>query len=57
MTDRVYEYCAHFSVAGSGCRRFEGIALIEGAGHWVQQEQPEAVCAHLLAFLELHRAA
>ena len=28
-----------------------GCHLIEGAGHWVQQEQPEAVCALLLAFL------
>ena len=27
-----------------------GTWLIEGAGHWVQQEQPEAVAARLLAF-------
>lgn len=26
--------------------------LIEGAGHWVQQEQPEATIRHLLAFLD-----
>ncbi len=39
-------------MAGSACRRFEGVNLIEGAGHWVQQEQPEAVVRHLLAFLE-----
>ena len=25
--------------------------LVEGAGHWVQQEQPQAVTAALLAFL------
>jgi len=25
--------------------------LVEGAGHWVQQEQPAAVVAHLLDFL------
>jgi pimeloyl-ACP methyl ester carboxylesterase len=24
---------------------------VEGAGHWVQQEQPQAVTAALLAFL------
>ena len=28
-----------------------GVHLIEGAGHWVQQEQPEAVVRHLLDFL------
>lgn len=33
------------------CTRFEGLHLIEGAGHWVQQEQPMAVNAILLAFL------
>ena len=33
------------------CTRFEGLHLIEGAGHWVQQEQPEAVNALLLEFL------
>ncbi len=29
-----------------------GTRLIEGAGHWVQQEQPEAVVEALLRFLE-----
>jgi pimeloyl-ACP methyl ester carboxylesterase len=33
------------------CTRFRGCHLIEGAGHWVQQEQPEQVTALLLAFL------
>ena len=30
--------------------QFHGVHLIEGAGHWVQQEQPEATAARLLAF-------
>ncbi|WP_339950009.1 alpha/beta hydrolase [uncultured Albimonas sp.] len=30
--------------------RLAGVHLIEGAGHWVQQEQPEATVARLLAF-------
>ena len=30
--------------------RWTGTWLIEGAGHWVQQEQPEAVSARLRAF-------
>jgi len=33
------------------CTRFRGIELVEGAGHWVQQEQPERVAALLLEFL------
>jgi pimeloyl-ACP methyl ester carboxylesterase len=35
----------------SACSRFEGAHLLDGAGHWVQQEQPEAVNAVLLGFL------
>ncbi len=31
--------------------QFRGTHLIEGAGHWVQQEQPDAVVERLLAFL------
>jgi pimeloyl-ACP methyl ester carboxylesterase len=33
------------------CSRFAGAHRIPGAGHWVQQEQPEAVIDELLAFL------
>ena len=33
------------------CPDWRGTHLIEGAGHWVQQEQPEAVVEQLLAFL------
>lgn len=39
------------AMAKHACTRFAGCHLIEGAGHWVQQEQPEAVVARLLAFL------
>jgi pimeloyl-ACP methyl ester carboxylesterase len=34
------------------CTRFRGVHLIEGAGHWVQQEQPGEVSRRLLAFLK-----
>lgn len=37
------------------CTSFEGTHLIEGAGHWVQQEQPEAVAERLVEFLGRHR--
>ena len=35
----------------TACTRLLGCVLIAGAGHWVQQEQPEAVTARLLGFL------
>jgi pimeloyl-ACP methyl ester carboxylesterase len=33
------------------CTHMSGVHLVEGAGHWVQQEQPERVTELLLAFL------
>jgi pimeloyl-ACP methyl ester carboxylesterase len=33
------------------CADFRGARLIDGAGHWVQQEQPQAVLKALLGFL------
>lgn len=35
----------------TACARFAGCHLIEGAGHWVQQEQPRAVADLLLNFV------
>src|SRR5215471_11817493 len=35
----------------SACTRMVGFHLIDGAGHWVQQEQPEQVSTRLIAFL------
>ena len=35
----------------SACTKMVGCHLVEGAGHWVQQEQPQAVVDLLLAFL------
>jgi pimeloyl-ACP methyl ester carboxylesterase len=36
------------------CTRMEAVHLLEGAGHWVQQEQSDAVNALLLDFLARH---
>ena len=33
------------------CTRMIGCHLVDGAGHWVQQEQPAEVSRLLLAFL------
>ena len=38
------------------CSRLHGVQRLPGAGHWVQQEQPEAVTQRLLAFLGETRA-
>jgi pimeloyl-ACP methyl ester carboxylesterase len=35
----------------SACTRMQGVHLIEGAGHWVQQEQPAEVSRLILQFL------
>jgi pimeloyl-ACP methyl ester carboxylesterase len=38
-------------MAGAACTRWRGTHLVAGAGHWVQQEQPEETVRLLLAFL------
>jgi pimeloyl-ACP methyl ester carboxylesterase len=35
----------------TACTRMIGCHLVDGAGHWVQQEQPAEVSRLLLAFL------
>ncbi len=41
-----------YATAGAGCSDFRGTTLIEGAGHWVQQEAPAATNAALQAFVD-----
>jgi hypothetical protein len=36
----------------TACTRMRGAHLIEGAGHWLEQEQPEQVTKLLVQFLE-----
>jgi pimeloyl-ACP methyl ester carboxylesterase len=36
----------------SACTRMSGVHLVDGAGHWVQQEQPEQVSKLLIEFLQ-----
>ena len=38
----------------SACTHMTGVHFVDGAGHWVQQEQPERVTALVLDFLQRH---
>jgi pimeloyl-ACP methyl ester carboxylesterase len=40
------------TMRSSVCTQMAGVYLVEGAGHWVQQEQPEEVNKLLIAFLQ-----
>ncbi len=40
----------------SACTNMLGVHLVEGAGHWVQQERPEEVSKLLIQFLLQARA-
>ena len=42
------------SMRTRACTRLVGVHLVEGAGHWVQQEQPEQVSRLLVQFLRSH---
>ena len=35
----------------SACSKFVGLELIDNAGHWVQQEQSQAVSERLVSFI------
>jgi pimeloyl-ACP methyl ester carboxylesterase len=41
----------------SACTKMVGFHLLDGAGHWVQQEQPEQVSALLIQFLREYAKA
>lgn len=47
----VYQVPGNLARMERACARFRGCHLIPGAGHWVQQEKPEAVLALLGDFL------
>ena len=44
-------------VEGCLTTQYQGTVLVDGAGHWVQQEQPEAVSDLLIDFLKRNRSA
>ena len=40
------------AMAATACTKFRGVHLVEGAGHWVQQEQADSVSAILRQFIQ-----
>jgi pimeloyl-ACP methyl ester carboxylesterase len=47
-----------YAAAGAFCDDFRGSTIIEGAGHWVQQEAPTATNGALMRFIaDLHPRA
>ncbi len=54
----IYQKPGDFEAMQSrACARLLGCHLIDGAGHWVQQEQPEAVSRRLIEFLHRREVA
>ncbi|ALL68436.1 Hydrolase, HAD superfamily [Paraburkholderia caribensis MBA4] len=49
----IYQKPSEFeAMPGCACTRMLNVHLVEGAGHWVQQEKPDAVVRLLISFLE-----
>jgi pimeloyl-ACP methyl ester carboxylesterase len=47
----VYQRAGSLDGMKRACTKFEGVELIDGAGHWVQQEQAALVAERLIRFL------
>ena len=47
----VYQRAGSLDGMKRACTKFEGVELLDGAGHWVQQEQAALVAARLIRFL------
>jgi len=50
----VYQRAGSVDAMKRACTRFEGVELIDGAGHWVQQEQAAKVADRLVTFVRQH---
>ena len=47
----VYQRAGSLDNMQRACTKFEGVELLDGAGHWVQQEQAAAVADRLIRFV------
>jgi len=50
----VYQRAGSLDGMRRACTKFEGVELIDGAGHWVQQEQAAKVADRLVSFARQH---
>ena len=50
----VYQRAGSLDAMKRACTKFEGVELVDGAGHWVQQEQAKVVADRLMAFVKQH---
>jgi pimeloyl-ACP methyl ester carboxylesterase len=48
----VYQRAGSLDNMKRACTKFEGVELIDGAGHWVQQEKAAPVAARLIGFVQ-----
>jgi pimeloyl-ACP methyl ester carboxylesterase len=53
----VYQRAGSLDAMKRACPKLEGIDLVDGAGHWVQQEQAATVAERLTRFLDIARHA
>ena len=51
----VYQRAGSLEGMQRACTKFEGVELVDGAGHWVQQERADHVAARLVAFANARR--
>ena len=50
----MYQKAGDFEAMARACPRMEGVHLVEGSGHWVQQERPEETGRLLAGFFRAH---
>jgi pimeloyl-ACP methyl ester carboxylesterase len=51
----VYQRAGSLDAMKRSCTKFEGVELIDGAGHWVQQERAPQVAERLITFAASHK--
>jgi pimeloyl-ACP methyl ester carboxylesterase len=50
----VYQRAGSLEGMRRACTKFDGVELVEGAGHWVQQEKAAQVAERLVTFVRAH---
>lgn len=52
----VYQRAGSLDAMKRACTKFEGVELVDGSGHWVQQERAPQVAERLVAFVTAHKS-